>query len=920
MISVAYAAKDMTNLAMVWKAEGNGTNELNQTNYFENTSTSYITGISGQALNVSAGSAFRNNSLVFGGYNHFTLYINYYCYGTFTSPARALNWKDTVGNNYLQFYSNQFIDYDSVTNRYIYFNQTVPLTSWFTFVLVKNGTYGKIYFNDTLVGNSTLGNLNQQLNILIVGADDQTTNKAPCLVDEISIYNALHSGDDITAQYNRFYPFTGGGSDTTPPTVALNQPSDGATGYTNQSVIFNVTVTTNDNIANVSIYGNFSGSWGLNQTNKTAVTNATKYSFLTAYNLRRGVYIWNAKAYDILSNEGNFSATNYTYTVLNSPPLITLTSPDDGYRNNKNLSVVFTVNDDNSDYIACNLTVNGTVYQNTSIALGVATTINSSLDKDGTYNWNVSCSDNISMSITSTRNFTLETTLPMQNISIPLKDNSTTVKDNLNYSLNWSDQENMLYLGNITIFNGTNLSKGIFNVIYNLTRYKSPFNANGTINNVSSWEDGFYLWYSKVSNSHTRETLNRLKHKKGIENVTLYDGVTDEELVLDVGVLTDGQPPFFLKAFGNINYELQSGVLDDRIIFGACFENPVNKKFTYRAKKSDTLILLNATTKHYVFYNKFWLDFIVSGWNTSLLEDANYYYVEVYKDSYSAWNCFNTSSAGELNIEEEYLKFYVDHTAPNITGLSLSGSSGQTGTAFTIYADCSDNAPKNCSNMNVNITDTNGAVTSYAMAYDSGDRWTKTYTPTAAGTYNFSFYGQDYVGYSASNSSTGLTFIASLIGLSGGGGGGGGGGSGDLTVKFQIGACNIEKVKPLGTIWRTSVGAIEVVVKNTGSTSDNYIFTLVGNVDCTIGISQAEIQGDSTFRNSLNCNIPEERKEGRLVVQSSYCDTAFPIITDTSLIGKIFGAVDKRVLILSGSIILVMFLIGIIAVALIYGR
>ena len=99
------------------------------------------------------------------------------------------------------------------------------------------------------------------------------------------------------------------------PTVTLNLPSNN--NITNQTNInFNCTAYDNINLTNVTLYGNFSGSWTSNGTNSSPINNSYVNFSRTVV---QGYYIWNCRACD---NESNcaFASSNRILTVDTTAP------------------------------------------------------------------------------------------------------------------------------------------------------------------------------------------------------------------------------------------------------------------------------------------------------------------------------------------------------------------------------------------------------------------------------------------------------------------------------------------------------------------------------------------------------------------------------------------------------------------------
>jgi len=100
------------------------------------------------------------------------------------------------------------------------------------------------------------------------------------------------------------------------PIVTLVSPVDSYS-TTNSAVTFNCSVTDNSNLANMTLYGNWSG-WHANGTNSLSGKN-NETSFSTT--LGEGTYTWNCLAIDASSNEA-FATANRTITIDQTAPTL----------------------------------------------------------------------------------------------------------------------------------------------------------------------------------------------------------------------------------------------------------------------------------------------------------------------------------------------------------------------------------------------------------------------------------------------------------------------------------------------------------------------------------------------------------------------------------------------------------------------
>ncbi len=169
---------------------------------------------------------------------------------------------------------------------------------------------------------------------------------------------------------------------------------------------------------------------------------------------------------------------------------------------------------------------------------------------------------------------------------------------------------------------------------------------------------------------------------------------------------------------------------------------------------------------HYVYGNSTRNSILLSLYNgTDLnynwqIDDGTYYWYVVANDSYET----NTSSEYKFNV----------NISPVLSGLSLSSASGYSDTNITVYVNCSDTG-SNISSVTVSVYYPNTTWVNYSMAsLNETQRYTKSYRPNIVGTYNFSFYCQDYYGNIAVNETTGLQFTSSTRPSPSSGGGRGG--------------------------------------------------------------------------------------------------------------------------------------------------
>jgi hypothetical protein len=153
------------------------------------------------------------------------------------------------------------------------------------------------------------------------------------------------------------------------PTVTLSKPANNSNlYYKDRPFRFNFSTDSGDAITNASLYGNWSGTWKLNQTNTSAVSKDSVVYNFNLLNLSRGYnYIWNVEVCDI---DGNctFATNNFTFNVLNTIPAITASITPSPAQATDNLTgtIAYTDLDGDANTINQTLWYNGTVIVSTA--------------------------------------------------------------------------------------------------------------------------------------------------------------------------------------------------------------------------------------------------------------------------------------------------------------------------------------------------------------------------------------------------------------------------------------------------------------------------------------------------------------------------------------------------------------------------
>ena len=184
--------------------------------------------------------------------------------------------------------------------------------------------------------------------------------------------------------------------DTIAPNTTLISPEN-AYNYSIQSITFNCSGIDNLNLANITLYGNWTGSWTANQTNSSPRNNTGAIFSKTISN---GYYKWNCRACDN-SNNCAFASSNKTFNVSNidSPPVAYQgTNPIDNYDDSDG-SVTFDMKcSDNTGISTIQLWTNTTGtwqanYSNSSYQNDTWLNITLNNLANGNYDWMVWCND-----------------------------------------------------------------------------------------------------------------------------------------------------------------------------------------------------------------------------------------------------------------------------------------------------------------------------------------------------------------------------------------------------------------------------------------------------------------------------------------------------------------------------------------------
>lgn len=295
------------------------------------------------------------------------------------------------------------IEGDNSSSVSIYVDRTPPTI---TLPLYENSTKKRNTENLTLnisVIDSSSGLTNSFCKISIGGNENKTiaVSNGWCNLTNGNLTN-LSSGNQIISIYvndtvnnlalsNSFVVEI----DASVITISLNSPED-EEGFSSTSVSFNCSFTSSYGGNNVSLYGNASGSWTLNETkNLSGLRNST--TFVKSL-IANQVYFWNCYSCDVLGN-CNFSSNNSTFFVDSIDPIVKLVSPaNDAITTSDSQTFRFNVTD-NFRTKNCSLYIDDDIEENYSNPSNSSSSISfPSVILEGTvsgldYIWYVGCYD-----------------------------------------------------------------------------------------------------------------------------------------------------------------------------------------------------------------------------------------------------------------------------------------------------------------------------------------------------------------------------------------------------------------------------------------------------------------------------------------------------------------------------------------------
>jgi hypothetical protein len=232
--------------------------------------------------------------------------------------------------------------WESSAYNYASGNGVVPLNTWTHVAVVRNGATVSFYVNGALDSSSSPADANPfrpGTTSLRVGGQNRGSNSRnfPGRIDELRIYARALSASEIQTDMNA--PI-GAGGDTTPPTVSLTAPANGAT----VSGTIGLSASASDNTAVTGVQFRVDG------VNVGAEDTASPYSISwNTTTVANGSRVITAVARDAAGNTA--TAASITVTVQNqapgdtTPPTVALTAPAGGATVSGTVAVSATASD-----------------------------------------------------------------------------------------------------------------------------------------------------------------------------------------------------------------------------------------------------------------------------------------------------------------------------------------------------------------------------------------------------------------------------------------------------------------------------------------------------------------------------------------------------------------------------------------------
>ncbi len=464
-----------------------------------------------------------------------------------------------VNGNFLLYVNGNTINsFNEASNNVV--SSTISANQWYHVAAVMtSGSNYKLYINgalnatDSVVTSGPFLDLNNNFSI---GMMTDAENPFVGNIDNLRVWNRSLSPEQVNQLYlegaNNYtnssiiYTETNAGENWTcqvtpnnaradgtlainstiiltsrPPTVSVVSPSNNSRVL--NGITFNCNATDDIGLQNISLYGNWSGSWAINQTNNVSGTsNNTNFSVA----LPEGTFLWSCSAYD---NDSNSAWASNNFTVYNDACASTNISTSTIQSNDTCDWYNFTAS---NIYLDCNgykisrynnvedwavlaqnltnVTVKNCYFTNWTHGISYYNTTNSNISNTTFYNLTDRTTGDVNAIAISIGNYSNNSLIDGVNITLVFA-NSTSVTSCYNNSYSraiWIANSNFTKINSTIISNVTGESQGFFdsfdgclvnNRISLGEEIQMDFSHNSTIVNTSL-NTGYYGINSTSSN------------------------------------------------------------------------------------------------------------------------------------------------------------------------------------------------------------------------------------------------------------------------------------------------------------------------------------------------------------------------------------------------------------------------------------
>ena len=274
--------------------------------------------------------------------------------------------------------------------------------------------------------------------------------------------------------------------DKTPPNLTIISPPNN-TRLVNG--VLNFTFNVSDNLAGV-INCSLLFSGAVNRTNTTI--NESLIQRFSYSDLPDGQYNWSISCYDYSGNRQESAERNLSIAPDTTPPVITLISPEEDQTiTTSDVTFYYNVSDELSDIANCSLFINGTLNKtSTNVQQGITQSFFVPDMEDGSYNWQVNCTDTAASPNTgssSVVNFTVFKT-PHLNLSLSLERETYQLGEIAVVTVNTTDPFNNPVDANVSLSVIHYSNKTLVSTIpwWNSSfGYRMPLNITASSENIS---------------------------------------------------------------------------------------------------------------------------------------------------------------------------------------------------------------------------------------------------------------------------------------------------------------------------------------------------------------------------------------------------------------------------------------------------